>query len=129
VLFFAGPAIDFVKVEAPFPTYTKAGELFPTQQAIHGGWIYTQIFGEFCDLQNLWDRNGIFFVGSLFVAYRVHLWQALRGDTKLRFTPKKGQPSISGSLEPEGWNTRCFDRSSGASQYRDVQPPFGTGTS
>jgi hypothetical protein len=23
----------------------------------------------------------------------------------------------------------AFDRSSGASQYRDVQPPFGTGTS
>ena len=73
MLFFAAPAIDFVKAEAPFRTCTKAGELFRTQQAIHGGWMYTQIFGEFRDLQNLWDRNGIFFVGSLFVVHGVHL--------------------------------------------------------
>ena len=129
MLFFAGPAIDFVKVEAPFPTYTKAGELFPSQQAIHGGWIYTQIFGEFCDLQNLWDRNGIFFVGSLFVVHRVHLWQALRGDTKLRFTPKKDSPQLVGRSSRKAGTRDAFDRSSGASQYRDVQPPFGTGTS
>ena len=67
------PAIDFLKAEAPFPTDTKAGQLFRTQQAIHGDWMNTQIFGELRDLQNLWGRRGVGFVGPLFVVHGVHL--------------------------------------------------------
>jgi hypothetical protein len=35
--------------------------------------MYTQIFGEFRDPQNLWDRDGIVFVGSLFIVHGIHL--------------------------------------------------------
>jgi hypothetical protein len=35
--------------------------------------MYTEIFGELRDLQNIFDRNRVGFVGSLFVVYGVHL--------------------------------------------------------
>jgi hypothetical protein len=35
--------------------------------------MYTQIFGELRDLQNLWGRRGVGFVGPLFVVHGVHL--------------------------------------------------------
>ena len=73
MILFGTPAIDFVKADAPLPTDTKAGQLFRTQQAIHRGWMNTQIFGESCDLQNLCERDGVFFVGSLFIVHGVHL--------------------------------------------------------